>query len=187
VLRHKSRRPTTTHPYLVPALSITSLPSCSVVQCPGPVESRGELCHISHPTALCLITSLPPDPFRVSWCSARDLKEVILCIEELRAGPFHGDVVCAWVLESFEKKEKDRKELPGTAVPPGGSWWGQGLHRRTAPGRVRDKPQSSPVSTVHKVLYTKCCTQSALHEVLYTKYCTRGNVPMGLPLSPFAG
>lgn len=41
------------------------------------------------------------------------MKEVVLCIEELRAPSFHGDIVSAWVLESFEKKEKDRKELPG--------------------------------------------------------------------------
>lgn len=46
-------------------------------------------------------------------CRIRDLKEVAQCIEELRSPAYHGDVVSSWVLESFEKKEKDRKELPG--------------------------------------------------------------------------
>ncbi len=40
-----------------------------------------------------------------------DLTEAALCVEELGASNHHADMVCAWVSESLEKKDRERDLL----------------------------------------------------------------------------
>jgi MA3 domain len=49
----------------------------------------------------------------LNWgsCSARDLEEAALCVKELGASNHHSDMVCAWVSESLEKKDRERDLL----------------------------------------------------------------------------
>lgn len=43
--------------------------------------------------------------------SAKDEKEVALCIEELNAPSFYPNVVSIWVNDSFERKDMERELL----------------------------------------------------------------------------
>lgn len=43
--------------------------------------------------------------------SAKDEKEVTLCIEELNAPSFYPHVVSLWVNDSFERKDVERDDL----------------------------------------------------------------------------
>ena len=43
--------------------------------------------------------------------SAKDEKEVALCIEELNAPSFYPSLVSLWVNESFERKDMERELL----------------------------------------------------------------------------
>ena len=45
------------------------------------------------------------------FCSAKDEKEVALCIEELNAPSFYPSVVSLWVNDSFERKDVERELL----------------------------------------------------------------------------
>ncbi|XP_057733472.1 eukaryotic translation initiation factor 4G-like isoform X1 [Arachis stenosperma] len=45
------------------------------------------------------------------YYSARDEKEVALCVKELNSPCFHPSMVCLWVTDSFERKDKERDLL----------------------------------------------------------------------------
>lgn len=43
--------------------------------------------------------------------SARDVKEVVLCVKDLNSPSFHPSMVSMWVTDSFERKDKERELL----------------------------------------------------------------------------
>jgi translation initiation factor 4G len=43
--------------------------------------------------------------------SARDEKEVALCIKDLNSPSFHPSMISLWVTDSFERKDMDRDVL----------------------------------------------------------------------------
>lgn len=44
-------------------------------------------------------------------CSARDEKEVALCIKDLNAPSFYPSMISIWVTDSFERKDMERDVL----------------------------------------------------------------------------
>jgi len=48
---------------------------------------------------------------KCSLFSARDEKEVVLCIKELNSPSFHPSMISIWVTDSFERKDLERDLL----------------------------------------------------------------------------
>lgn len=44
-------------------------------------------------------------------CSARDEKEIGLCIKDMNSPAFHPTMISLWVTDSFERKDKERDLL----------------------------------------------------------------------------
>lgn len=49
-------------------------------------------------------------------CSAKDEKEVILCINDLNAPSYYPSMIALWVSDSFERKDVHRDLLTGLLI-----------------------------------------------------------------------